>query len=102
MTSDGTNTYLWDAENKLFLRVNYSGPNDYTSFRTDANFRLVEIIETTGGITTSDRNFVNRPDLLEDINRWKKGNIAGATVKRFFLTWVSYLEVIRIFMARMF
>ncbi len=46
MTSDGTNTYSWDAENRL-IKITY--PSTATSqFTFDALGGLVEIVESTG------------------------------------------------------
>jgi RHS repeat-associated protein len=46
MTSDGTNTYQWDAENRL-IQVNYpTGAN--SQFTYDGLNRCVKIVETTG------------------------------------------------------
>ena len=57
MTSDGTNSYAWDAENRLIL-VTYPGTNNYSSFSYDALGRNVKIVETVAGTITSTKQFV--------------------------------------------
>jgi RHS repeat-associated protein len=57
MTSDGTNSYLWDAENRL-IQVTYSGSGNNSQFAYDGLGMLVKIVETTGGSTTSTKQFV--------------------------------------------
>jgi RHS repeat-associated protein len=65
MLSDGTNTYSWDAENRL-TRITYPGVNNFTDFTFDGFGRNVKIVETTAGSVTSTKQFVwcddeNRP-----------------------------------------
>ena len=57
MTSDGTNTYTWDGENRLIL-VTYPGTNNYSSFTYDGASRCVKIVETVAGSVTSTKQFV--------------------------------------------
>ena len=57
MTSDGTNTYAWDAENRL-IKITYPGTNNYSQFTYDALGQCVKIVETAAGTITSTKQFV--------------------------------------------
>ena len=57
MTSDGTNTYAWDAENRL-IKITYPGTNNYSQFTYDGLGQCVKIVETAGGTITSTKQFV--------------------------------------------
>jgi RHS repeat-associated protein len=57
MTSDGTNSYSWDAENRL-IQVTYPGDGNYSQFVYDGFNRCVQIVETTDGSVTSGKQFV--------------------------------------------
>ncbi len=57
MTSDGTNSYLWDAENRM-IKITYPGTNNFSSFVYDGHGRNVSIVETTAGSVTSTKQFV--------------------------------------------
>ena len=57
MTSDGTNSYAWDAENRL-IKITYPGSGNNSQFAYDGFGRNVSIIETTGGSVTSTKQFV--------------------------------------------
>ncbi|MDE2239111.1 MAG: hypothetical protein KGJ73_04185, partial [Rhodospirillales bacterium] len=50
LVSDGANTYLWDAENRL-IGINYASGGG-TKFRYDGLNRRVAIIETVNGTST--------------------------------------------------
>ena len=56
-TSDGTNSYAFDAENNL-VKVTYPGSNNYSTFVYDGNGRNVSIVETTAGSVTSTKQFI--------------------------------------------
>jgi RHS repeat-associated protein len=56
LTSDGVNTYRWDAANRL-LGITYPGSSQ-TSFTYDGLGRRVSIVESTGGTITGTKNFV--------------------------------------------
>ena len=45
LTSDGTNTYAWDAENRLF-KITYPGTGNSTQFTYDCFGRCVKIVES--------------------------------------------------------
>lgn len=52
MTSDGTNAYLWDAENRL-VQIDYPGSGNNSQFSYDGLGRCVQIVENSGGSPTS-------------------------------------------------
>jgi RHS repeat-associated protein len=57
MTGNGSNTYQWDAENRL-IQVNYPGTSNNSKFTYDALGNLVKIVETAAGTITSTKQFV--------------------------------------------
>jgi len=57
MLSDGTNTFAWDAENRL-VRISYTGTGNSTTFAYDAIGHRVKTTETTGGTVSSVKQFV--------------------------------------------
>ncbi|MBL8084254.1 MAG: RHS repeat-associated core domain-containing protein [Candidatus Obscuribacter sp.] len=57
MTSDGTNTYEWDAENRL-IKINYPGSGNYTSLMSDNSGRCTRISEYFSGILSADKQFL--------------------------------------------
>lgn len=57
MTSDGTNTYAWDAENRL-IQITYPGSGNYSQFTYEPAGRLVKIVETVSGSVTNTKQFV--------------------------------------------
>lgn len=80
MTSDGTNTYKWDAENRL-IQIDYPGTNNFTQFSYDGLWRNTKIVETTSGSVTSTKQFVwANKQRLEDRD-------AGSSVTRRFFRW---------------
>lgn len=52
MTSDGTNSYVWNAENQL-INIVYPGTNNYSQFFFDPAGRNSKIVEVAGGSITS-------------------------------------------------
>ena len=57
MTSDGTNTYSWDAENRL-IQVTYPGSANNTQFSYDALSRATKIEKRTAGSVTSAKQHI--------------------------------------------
>jgi RHS repeat-associated protein len=57
LTNDGTNTYLWDAENRL-LQINYPGSGNNSQFTFDPYGRAATIVETVSGTVSSTKQFV--------------------------------------------
>lgn len=75
MTFDGTNTYVWDAENRL-IRIEYPGVGNSSEFFYDFNSRNVRIIENSSGSSVDTKQFIwYHDDRLEqrDLN----GNLAS-------------------------
>lgn len=78
LTNDGTNTYQWDAENRL-VRINYPGSGNNSQLTYDGLGRCVKIIEQTGGSTTSTKQFV-----WSSNQRCEERDAAGNLTKRFY------------------
>ena len=57
MTSDGTNTYQWDAESRL-IQINYPGSGNNSQFTFDGNGMCVKIIEEVSGSLASTKQFL--------------------------------------------
>jgi len=90
MTSDGTNTYAWDAENRL-IKITYAGVGNYSNLVYDGLDRNVQCLEYSSGILTDTKNLLwNANEIAEERN-------AGGTInKQFFafgekITGSSYL-----------
>ncbi|MBK8220826.1 MAG: hypothetical protein IPK73_07375 [Candidatus Obscuribacter sp.] len=83
MTSDGTNTYEWDAENRL-IKINYPGMGNNSQFAYDSFDRNVKIIEQTSGSTTSTKQFVwsDGDDENDEICEERAGS--NAVTKQFY------------------
>ncbi|MBK8223167.1 MAG: hypothetical protein IPK73_19295 [Candidatus Obscuribacter sp.] len=77
MTSDGTNSYEWDAENRL-IKINYPGTNNYSELVHDAFGQLIRLTETNEGTVYSTKAFVWDDEQTEERNE----NIAFK--KKFF------------------
>jgi RHS repeat-associated protein len=80
MTSDGTNGYAWDAENRL-IKITYPGVNNYSTFGYDGLSRNISIIETTAGSVTSTKQFVWCPEKLRFSD---ERDASGVLTKKFF------------------
>jgi RHS repeat-associated protein len=76
MTSDGTNTYSWDAENRL-VQITYPGTGQTSTFSYDALGRNVKIVEA--GSTSGTKQFVWSSD-----ERREERDGAGSLTKQFF------------------
>ena len=57
MTSDGTNSYAWDAENRM-IQITYPGSDNNSTFTYDPAGKNVSIVEVSAGTTTSTKQFV--------------------------------------------
>lgn len=66
LTSDGTNTYQWDAENRL-VQINYPGTGNNSKFTYDGLDKLVKIVETVSGSTSSTRQFVQLGGNMQEV-----------------------------------
>src|SRR5207245_3846643 len=78
MTSDGTNSFAWDAENRL-VKIIYPGTGNFTTMAYDGLGRRVQIVETTSGSVTSTKNFIwCGNDICEERNS------GGSVTRQFF------------------
>jgi len=84
MTSDGTNTFLWDAENRM-IKITYPGTNNFSSFVYDGMGRNVSIVETTAGSVTSTKQFVWAKDKKRKYQPCEERDSSGAVTKQFFV-----------------
>jgi len=57
LTSDGTRSFSWDAEDRL-LQLTYPGSGNNTQFTYDPLGRCVKIVETVASSATSTKQFV--------------------------------------------
>ena len=78
MTSDGTNTYQWDAENRL-VQINYPGSGKNSQFTYDGLDENVEIQEYNGGSLISIKQFV-----WYDNDRGESRDGSGTVLNRYF------------------
>lgn len=78
MTNDGTNSYSWDAENRL-IKITYPGTGNNSQFAYDGLGRRVQILEYTSSSLTSTKNFVwCGGDICEERNS------GGSVTRQFF------------------
>ncbi len=77
MLSDGTNSYSWDAKNRL-IKITYPGVNNFSTFVYDASNRNTAIAETVSGVV-STKLFV----WLGTV-RAEERNAVGAVTSQFF------------------
>jgi RHS repeat-associated protein len=91
MTLDGTNSYSWDAENRL-IQITYPGSGNNTQFTYDPLGRPVKIVETSGGSVTSTKQFVGNEErdgsgnLVRQYFGLGQVNFTGGTGTPYFLT----------------
>lgn len=79
LINDGTNSYLWDWENRL-IKITYPGTNNFTDFTQDGLGRQVRISETTNGSVTSTKQFI-----WCDNARCEQRNGSNILKKQFFV-----------------
>jgi RHS repeat-associated protein len=84
LTNDGTNTYLWDAENRL-LKINYPGTNNNSQFTYDAYGQNVMIQEYSGATLTSTKQFVWGCDSNRPFQPSEARNSSGVVTAQYFL-----------------
>jgi RHS repeat-associated protein len=82
LVSDGTNTYLWDAENRL-IQINYPGSNNYSAFTYDGFGHLVNIVETVSGTVSSTKQFVWSKDKMRSNQPCEARNSSGAITAQY-------------------
>ncbi|MBS2005761.1 MAG: hypothetical protein JST01_01890 [Cyanobacteria bacterium SZAS TMP-1] len=78
MLSDGTNSYSWDALNRL-IQITYPGTGNNTKLAYDGFSGLVKIVETTGGTITSTKQFIRCGSKI-----CEERNASGTLIKQFF------------------
>ncbi len=78
MTSDGTNAFAWDAENRM-IKITYPGSNNFSSFVYDGFGRNVSIVETVAGSVTSTKQFV-----WNGLKKQEERDSSGVLTKEFF------------------
>ena len=74
MSSDGTNSYQWDAENRL-IRINYPGTGNYSQFSYDGFGRNVLIQEYVSSSLNSTKQ------LVWNGNRRREARNAAGTIR---------------------
>jgi len=85
MTSDGTNSYVWDAENRL-IQVTYPGSGNNSKFTYDPFGGLVKIVETVSSSIVSTKQFVRcGSQICEERN-------ASSTITKQFFGWGQTLS----------
>ncbi|MFA6209471.1 MAG: RHS repeat-associated core domain-containing protein [Candidatus Obscuribacterales bacterium] len=77
MTSDGTNSYTWDAENRL-IKITYPGSGNFSEILYDANGIKGQITETVSSTLTSTKQFVNSGTRI-----CEERDASGAVAKKF-------------------
>ncbi|MFN8660049.1 MAG: RHS repeat-associated core domain-containing protein [Candidatus Obscuribacterales bacterium] len=78
MTSDGTNSYSWDAENRL-IQITFAGSGNNTQFAYDPLSQNTKIEERIGGTVTNTEQFV-----CCNAARCEQRDAAGVLIKRFY------------------
>ncbi|MDP3510575.1 MAG: RHS repeat-associated core domain-containing protein [Candidatus Melainabacteria bacterium] len=78
MTSDGTNSYAWDAENRL-IKITYPGSVDHSQILYDATGIKGQITETVASTLTSTKQFVNSGSRI-----CEERDASSAVTKKFF------------------
>lgn len=79
MTSDGTNTYSWDAENRL-IQITYPGSGNSTDLTIDPFGRNSKIKETVGSTTVNTKQYI-----WCFTKRCEERDGSGNTTQKFFL-----------------
>lgn len=78
MTSDGTNSYAWDAENRL-IKISYPGSGNYSQILYDATGIKGQITETVASTLSSTKQFVNSGSRI-----CEERDASSAVTKKFF------------------
>ncbi|CAN5476210.1 hypothetical protein BH10CYA1_BH10CYA1_61880 [soil metagenome] len=78
MTSDGTNSYSWDAADRM-TKITYPGTNNFSTFVYNGFSRNVSIVETTAGSVTSTKQFV-----WDSSARFEERDALGSVVKKLY------------------
>jgi RHS repeat-associated protein len=81
MTSDGTNSFAWDAENRL-VKITYPGTGNETALTYDGLGRCVKIVET--GSTPAYNGNATKQFIWCGFKRCEERDNIGALAKQFF------------------
>jgi RHS repeat-associated protein len=82
LVSDGTNTYVWDAENRL-IQINFPGSNNSSAFTYDGYGHLVNIVETVSGTVSGTKQFVWSKDKMRSNQPCEARNSSGAITAQY-------------------
>ncbi|MGH2510908.1 MAG: RHS repeat-associated core domain-containing protein, partial [Ktedonobacteraceae bacterium] len=98
MTSDGTNSYAWDCENRL-IKVTYPGSGNSSAFAYDGLGRNVLIQEYTSSSLTSTKQFIwaggNTPRESRDSSSsiisqyFQRGQIDSSSKRFYYLNQID-------------
>jgi RHS repeat-associated protein len=83
MTSDGTNSYSWDAENRL-LSIVYPGSGNNSQFAYDSFGRNVQILEYVSSSLSSTKEFVWGRDGKRPFKPCEARNASGTITAQYF------------------
>ncbi len=79
MTSDGTNTYKWDAENRL-IEIDYPGSGNKSEFVFDAEGENRKIVEFAAGSISDAQQF-----LSENGQKLERRDAVGGSQRHYFI-----------------
>ncbi len=79
LLNDGTNSYAWDAENRM-IKITYPGTGNYSTFSYDGLGRNVSIVETVQGVVTSTKQFVWCSSMMREAR-----DATGTLMSQYFL-----------------
>lgn len=100
MTSDGTNSFAWDAENRM-IKITYPGTNNFSTFVYDGLWKFAKVTETTSGTVTSTKQFVWMFDVLSEsrdasgavtANYFRNGQKIGASAYSYTLDYLGSIR----------
>jgi RHS repeat-associated protein len=78
MTSDGTNSYTWDAENRL-IQITYPGSGNYSAFTYNAFGQNVLIQEYAGATLNNTKQFIWSGNIRREIR-----DESGTAITKYF------------------
>ncbi|HEY9756550.1 MAG TPA: RHS repeat-associated core domain-containing protein [Oculatellaceae cyanobacterium] len=83
LTSDGTNTYQWDWENRL-VQINYPGTGNNSKFTYDGLNHLVKITESENNAITSTMQLVRTALNIREVR-----DTSGTLLRKYFKLGVA-------------
>jgi RHS repeat-associated protein len=78
MSSDGTNSYSWDASNRL-VKVTYPGSGNSSEFLYEPHGSIGQIVEKTANIITNTKQFVRSGTEI-----FEERDSSNSVIKKFF------------------